>query len=122
MPDLIKLEDLFIKLVENTTKLLIRKTADKSETKKALVFLEKRINKIIVQLMGGDTGEGEKDALLASWKCVSCSRNLEKYEGKLDKYRPWAVFPAKEIKAEKYNGYGQGFQSRVEEIAQKRGI
>ncbi len=99
---------------------LIRRVADKSETKKALVFLEKRINQLAVKY-GGDPVEGEKEALFASWKCASCARNLGKYEGKLDKYKPWSVFPAKEIKAEKWAGYGQGFQNKVEDMVEKKG-
>jgi hypothetical protein len=32
------------------------------------------------------------------------------------------VFPAKEIKPERWSGFGQGFQTKVDELASKRGI
>lgn len=41
--------------------------------------------------------DNEKDALFATkgWKCISCTKDLKDYEGRLDKFKPWAVFPAK---------------------------
>lgn len=80
-----------------------------------------KINKLILTLYG-DSDE-DRDALLATkgWKCISCTKDLKEYEGKLDKYKPWAVFPAKEMSKEKYPGvihclmqFGVGFQNVVE--------
>lgn len=60
-----------------------------------MVFLEKRINKLVLLSQVEDA----KDPLITSKniKCVSCAGDLGIYEGNLDKYRPWAVFPAKEL-------------------------
>ena len=57
-------------------------------------------------MVGEPGNEEEKDALLAakSWKCVSCTKDLGEYQGKLDQYKPWAVFPAKTITKDKYHG------------------
>lgn len=43
-------------------------------------------------------------------------------EGKLDKYKAWSVFPAKDphIK-DRYSGFGAGFQTIVETTVTKKG-
>ena len=62
-----------------------------------------QINKLLMSLYGEDQ---DKDALLATkgWKCISCTKDLKEYEGKLDKYKPWAVFPVKQLSKDKYPG------------------
>ena len=102
---------------ENVTK----KVSNKNETKKALIFLEKKINTLIQSLTSDD---GEKDGLLATkgWKCISCTKDLGDYEGKLDQFKAWSVFPAKEANSkEKYAGFGTGFQSIIETAVTKKG-
>ncbi len=39
--------------------------------------------------------DGDKEGLIVTkgWKCISCTRDLGEMEGKLDKYKPWQVFP-----------------------------
>lgn len=83
-------------MIDHSMNMLGKKFADKLETKKGLVFLEKRINKIVTTVFGDDE---DKDALFATkgWKCISCTKDLKEYEGRLDKFKPWAVFPAKEM-------------------------
>lgn len=60
-----------------------------------MVFLEKKVNSLIQNIFTEE--EVEKDGLIAAkgWKCISCSKDLGEYEGKLDKYKAWSVFPAK---------------------------
>lgn len=89
-------------MIEYSANSTAKKAADKLETKKGLIFLEKRvlnsrmkINKVVMSMYGDD--DNEKDALFATkgWKCISCTKDLKEYEGRLDKFKPWAVFPAK---------------------------
>jgi hypothetical protein len=44
-------------------------------------------------------GDGEMDALFAArrWMCASCTKDLGKYEGRLGQFKPWAVFPCREL-------------------------
>lgn len=68
--------------------------------------------------------EGDKEGLVATrgWKCISCSKDLGDYEGKLDQFKAWSVFPAKEVNSkDKYSGFGTGFQSIVETAVSKKG-
>lgn len=53
------------------------------------------------------------------WNCASCSKDLGKYEGKLGQFRPWAVFPAREMNPEMSGGYG--YLNYIDKISDKRG-
>ena len=77
--DLVKLEDLLISFMERAVGQLNAKTPSQIETKKALMFLEKRLNRLY--LGGCDTAEG--DPLLAgrTW-CLSCSKDEPKIKPK----------------------------------------
>jgi hypothetical protein len=44
MSDILKLEDLLVGMIEHTANTLNKKYADKLETRKGLIFLEKRVN------------------------------------------------------------------------------
>jgi hypothetical protein len=96
--------------------------ADRQETKDALSFLERRINEMCEALSSGAEGEGEMDALFASrkWMCASCTKDLGKYEGKLGQFRPWAVFPCRELDPEKTGGYG--YLNYIDKVAYKKGL
>jgi hypothetical protein len=100
----------------------VRKFADKNETKRALVFFEKKLNKLFVSLYGEE--EGDKEALITTkpLKCISCTKDLGEAEGKLDKFKPWSVFPPKDSPVkDRYSGFGAGFQSIVETTVTKKG-
>lgn len=77
--DLVKLEDLLVNLVEQTTIQLSSKIPSITETKKALIFLEKRLNRLYL----GGCGTFEGDPLVAgrSW-CLSCSKEDPKSKQK----------------------------------------
>ena len=84
--------------------------------------MQKKINSVIQNFFAEE--EGERDGLLAgkSWKCISCSKDLGEYEGKLDKYKAWSIFPTKQPNnKQKYSGFGSGFQSIVETAVTKKG-
>ena len=70
--------------------------ADKEETKEALTFLEKRINEIYEQFLTEENKE-ENDPMFATkkWMCASCAKDLGKFEGKLNQFKPWSVFPCR---------------------------
>ena len=91
-----------------------KKFAEKAETKKALVFLEKKINRLMQNLYGEEEGDREGLLVTKGFKCISCTKDLGQMEGKLDKYKAWSVFPAKDphIK-DRYSGFGAGFQTIV---------
>jgi len=56
------------------------------------------------------------------WRCISCSKDLQEYEGKLDQYKPWNVFPVKDPNnKDKYGGFGSGFHSIIETVVTKKG-
>ena len=52
--------------------------------------------------------------------CAACSTSLGKYEGKLGKYKPWSVFPCRELSPEKSGGYG--YLSYVDKVSVRKGI
>lgn len=55
-------------------------------------------------------------------KCISCTKDLGEFEGKLDKYKAWSVFPAKDPQIkDRYSGFGAGFQTIVETTVTKKG-
>ena len=68
--------------------------------------------------------EGDREGLLVTkgFKCISCTKDLGEMEGKLDKYKPWSVFPTKDPQIkDRYSGFGAGFQTIVESTVNKKG-
>lgn len=94
--------------------------ADKDETKEALCFLEKRVNEIY-EVVKSSQDSDDNDALFTTkqWMCASCSKDLGKYEGKLNQFKPWSVFPCKELDPEKTGGFG--YLNYVDKLAYKKG-
>jgi hypothetical protein len=77
--DTLKLEEMLLNIVSYTYDNVTKKYANKNETKKALIFLEKRINALIQGVYSEE--EGEREGLLAAkgWKCISCSKDLGEF-------------------------------------------
>lgn len=120
--DVLKLEEMLLNIVNFSYENSVKKFADKIETKKALIFMEKKLNRLFISLYGEE--EGDKEALVTTKgvKCISCSKDLADLEGKLEKYKPWNVFPPKESPVkDRYSGFGAGFQSIVETTVNKKG-
>mmetsp|Transcript_119828 Transcript_119828/g.179027 ORF Transcript_119828/g.179027 Transcript_119828/m.179027 type:complete len:107 (+) Transcript_119828:221-541(+) len=96
----------------------MKKLADKSETKKALIFLEKKINELFIAIFGNGEKDSGPDALLVKkpliWSCISCDKDLDKYEGKLGDYKNWAIFPPKETMPERMGRFGTGYARMME--------
>ena len=53
-----------------------KKFAEKAETKKALVFLEKKINRLMQNLYGEEEGDREGLLVTKGFKCISCTKDL----------------------------------------------
>jgi len=80
--------------------LMKRAQADKNDTKKALMFLEKKIKEITVLLFGGPD-KGEEGAIFAKkpwtpWSCASCDSKLKDYPGALIDHKNWNKLPQRE--------------------------
>lgn len=52
--------------------------------------------------------------------CASCTKDLGKFEGKLGQFKPWSVFPCRELDPEKTGGYG--YLNYVDKMAYKKGF
>jgi hypothetical protein len=65
--------------------------------------------------------EEDKDGLFTTKKiqCASCTKDLGKFEGKLGQYRPWSIFPCKELDPEKTGGFG--YMSYLDKVQVKKG-
>lgn len=112
--DVLKLEDMLLNIINFSHENSFRKLADKNETKKALVFLEKKINKLLMSMYGDEEGDREGLLVTKGFKCISCTKDLGEMEGKLDKYKAWSVFPVKDTHIkDRYSGFGAGFQTIV---------
>ena len=118
-PELAEVEK---KIVDQIDKFLLgaeKAKADRDETKGALSFLEKRINELY-EVFGATQQQEENDPLFTTRKmCASCSKDLGKYEGKLGQFKPWSVFPCRELSPEKTGGYG--YLNYVDKTAYKKG-
>ena len=100
--DLIRLEQGILNKIEEIVQMLMKQLANKTETKKALVYLEQKINQIIIQF--DSNVEKEVDGLIvkkSAISCISCDKDLEKFKGNLGDYRGWQVFPPKETSPER---------------------
>jgi len=80
--------------------LMKRAQSDKNDTKKALMFLEKKIKEITVIIFGGPV-QGEEGAIFAKkpwtpWSCASCDSKLKDYPGALIDHKHWNKLPQRE--------------------------
>jgi len=95
--------------------LMKRSQADKSDTKKALIFLEKKIKEISIYLFG-DPSQGEEGAMFAKkpwnpWSCASCDNKLNQYPGPLSEHKSWAKLPGRQTSPERMTQgkFGKGW-------------
>lgn len=70
--------------LEEIVEALVKQLANKQETKKALIYLESKINQII-NYFEGDQGHKDGEGLFVKrpylWSCASCDKDLEKFNG-----------------------------------------
>jgi len=99
--DLMKSEAALLeKLDQIAGALMKRAQADKNDTKKALMFLEKKINEISLIVLGGPNNS-EEGAIFAKkpwtpWSCASCDSKLKDYPGPLIDHKNWNKLPQRE--------------------------
>lgn len=79
----------------NEINLFLTKKADFEDTKKNIIYLQKKINRLGAHLL--KTEDNTEDARIAktSWFCLSCDKNLVGYQGKLGKHIVWDSMPLK---------------------------
>ena len=71
----------------------------------------------IEEFINQQSAQDDKDGLFTTKKihCASCTKDLGKFEGKLGQYRPWSIFPCKELDPEKTGGFGyMGYLDKVQ--------
>lgn len=102
--DLSKVEANMLMKLEEIVQALIKQLANKQETKKALIYLEQKINQIFV-ILEGDGAQKDGDGLFTkrplNWSCASCDKELDKFKGQLGEYKGWQIFPPKETSPER---------------------
>jgi len=96
--------------------LMKRAQADKNDTKKALMFLEKKIKEITVIVLGSP-GNSEEGAIFAKkpwtpWSCASCDSKLKDYPGALIDHKNWNKMPQRETDPNRITQgkFGKGWQ------------
>ncbi|CAK63000.1 unnamed protein product (macronuclear) [Paramecium tetraurelia] len=116
------LNQAFLDQLQKVVTELIKTLANKQETKKALIYLEQKINQIFMILEGD--GSKDQDSLFAkkplSWSCASCDKDLDKYKGQLGDFKNWAVFPPKETSPERMGKFGIGYKNMQEKLRSHR--
>ena len=116
-----ELEDLLMQKLREMYEELIKRFADKNETKKSLKFLEKLIRESVsvkVVKDGNDAMLARKP--LGGWSCASCQKDLEKLIGKIAPYHAWNKMPYRDP-ADRIARVGPGF-SRMLATVQPEGI
>lgn len=82
----------------NELNLFLNKKADQDDTKKSLIYLEKKINRLNGYLMKSqDNTEDARIARSNQWNCLSCDKNLQTYQGKVGRHVVWESMPLKGI-------------------------
>ncbi|CAD8092614.1 unnamed protein product [Paramecium primaurelia] len=116
------LNQAFLDQLQKVVTELIKTLANKQETKKALIYLEQKINQIFMILEGD--GSKDQDSLFVkkplSWSCASCDKDLDKYKGQLGDFKNWAVFPPKETSPERMGKFGIGYKNMQEKLRSNR--
>ncbi|CAD8120395.1 unnamed protein product [Paramecium sonneborni] len=116
------LNQTFLDQLQKVVTELIKTLANKQETKKALIYLEQKINQIFMILEGD--GSKDKDSLFVkkplSWSCASCDKDLDKYKGQLGEFKNWAVFPPKETSPERMGKFGIGYKNMQDRLKSHR--
>ena len=116
-----ELEDMLMQKLREMYEELIKRFADKNETKKSLKFLEKLIRESVsvkVVKDGNDAMLARKP--LGGWSCASCQKDLEKLIGKIAPYHAWNKMPYRDP-ADRIARVGPGF-SRMLATVQPEGL
>lgn len=61
---------------------------DSDAVKKNLLFLENKVNQVIA-IMIANEGEAEATMARRGWACLSCDKNMEKFDGRQGDHKSW---------------------------------
>lgn len=79
--DLLLYQQKIFQKIDEIVGALIKQLANKNETKKALSYLEKKIQELYMLVNPDEKNRGELDALLVKrplfWSCVSCDKDID---------------------------------------------
>ncbi|OMJ73244.1 hypothetical protein SteCoe_28121 [Stentor coeruleus] len=104
-----ELEEMLLQKLRDLADEFSKRFAEKTETKRALKFLEKLIKEtesIKIVRDGEDAMLARKP--LGGWSCASCQKDLEKLMGKIAPYQPWNKLPYRDP-ADRIARAGPGF-------------
>lgn len=79
--DLVKLEELLLGAIDLASDTITKSASPREETKKALIFLEKRLNRIQLEMHGTENVEGDPLVSGKTW-CLSCTKEENKHRPK----------------------------------------
>lgn len=78
-------------------KLYLSKKADLEDTKKSLLYLDKKLSVVLSSLTKEDESTEDARAAKKNWFCLSCDKVLEGYSGKVGRHIPWDALSPKNI-------------------------
>lgn len=70
-------------------KLFLSKKADAEDTKKSILYLEKKMCVAFASLAREDENTEDARAAKKNWFCLSCDKVLQNYNGKVGKHIVW---------------------------------
>jgi hypothetical protein len=75
----------------------VDKKADHESVKKSFLFVENKLNQIVTVMVQNGQTDTDGESLIAKkhWSCLSCDKNLDKFEGKLGEVKFTSVFPTR---------------------------
>jgi hypothetical protein len=77
--------------------LYLGRKADIQDTKKSLVYLDKKLSVFMASLNRDDDIVEDARAAKKNWFCLSCDKVLEGYSGKVGKHIPWDALSPKTV-------------------------
>ena len=61
----------------------------------------------IVAFLQSDSQEDDATLVKKQWTCISCDKNLDKYQGKVGQHLNWDTISSKKISPTKFGAFGQ---------------
>ena len=87
-------------------KLFLNKKADAEDTKKSIIYLEKKISVAFSSLANEDQNTEDARAAKKNWFCLSCDKVLQNYNGKVGKHIVWDALGTNKFST-KTNGFDE---------------
>ena len=116
--DLMLYQQKIYEKIDEIIEALLDQLADKTDTKRGLLYLEKKITELYLMINpDGKVGDSFQTMLQRRplfQSCVSCDKELDQYQGRLEDYRNWKIFPPKETSPERMGRFGVGFAQMMQ--------